>query len=148
MVKSHEKKYQNYFCVATITTNNMVKFSQDMNCEEMDTDYSTGKHNGFRLLWGIFKEYIKQNIMTVVLRKTHSHSFVTWRLIKKINHIKKIQGEKLIQTFTFSKLSYAYEVLIKRNVIYCISQTPFYTKRGYNRWVILMYSWWVNFPIN
>ena len=101
MVKSHEKKYQNYFCVATITTNNMVKFSQDMNCEEMDTDYSTGKHNGFRLLWGIFKEYIKQNIMTVVLRKTHSHSFVTWRLIKKINHIKKDPRRKTDSNFHF-----------------------------------------------
>ena len=36
---------------------------------------------------------------------------------KKINNqIKKIQGEKLIQTVIFLKLPSAYEVLIKRNV--------------------------------
>ena len=50
--------------------------------EEMDTERSTGKNDGFWLLWGIFKEYIKQNFIAV-LRKTHSHSVVICRLIRK-----------------------------------------------------------------
>ena len=44
-----------------------------MNFEEMDTKPSTGKNDGFWLLWGIFKEYIKQNIILAVLRKANAH---------------------------------------------------------------------------
>ena len=51
--------------------------------EEMGTERSTGKYDGFWLLWGIFKEYIKQNIIIAVLRKTNFHSIVIRRLIKK-----------------------------------------------------------------
>ena len=36
--------------------------------EEMDIERSVGKNDGFWLLWGIFKEYDKQNIVTAVLR--------------------------------------------------------------------------------
>ena len=50
----------------------------------MGTAPYTGKHDGFWLLWGIFKEYIKQNISTAVLRKANVHSAVIYRLVK--NH--------------------------------------------------------------
>ena len=50
----------------------------------MDTAASyTGKNDGAWLLWGIFKEYLKQNTITVVLRKANAHSVVIFRLIKK-----------------------------------------------------------------
>ena len=48
----------------------------------MDTAPCTGKNDGFWLLWGICKEYIKQNIIKTVLRKANAHSVVTCRLIK------------------------------------------------------------------
>ena len=51
--------------------------------EEMDTERSTGENDGFWILWGIFKEYIEQNIVMAVLRKAHSHSVVICRLIRK-----------------------------------------------------------------
>ena len=53
---------------------NMIKCRQTLNFEEMDT-------NGFWLLGWIFKEYIKQNIIMVVLRNPNSHSVVICRLI-------------------------------------------------------------------
>ena len=34
-------------------------------------------------MWGIVKEYVKQNIIMAVLRKAHSHSAVVGRLIRK-----------------------------------------------------------------
>ena len=37
--------------------------------EKMDTAPYTGKNDEFWLRWGIFKEYISQNIITAVLRK-------------------------------------------------------------------------------
>ena len=33
--------------------------------------------------WGIFKEYLKQNIIMAVLRKANVHLVVIYRLIKK-----------------------------------------------------------------
>ena len=39
MVKSHEKKCQNYFRVTTITTNDMVKFRRVQQEKLMDFDY-------------------------------------------------------------------------------------------------------------
>ena len=42
---------------------------ENVNLVEMDTEPSTGKNDGFWLPWGILKEYIKQNIIMVVLRK-------------------------------------------------------------------------------
>ena len=61
-----------------------MKCYQNVNFEEMDTEHSTGKNHGFWLLWGIFKEYIKQNIIMAVLRKASSHSIVICRLIKEL----------------------------------------------------------------
>ena len=45
----------------------------------MDTASYTGKNDGVRLLWGIFKEYLQQNIITAVLRKANAHSVVICR---------------------------------------------------------------------
>ena len=65
----------------------------------------------------------------VVLRKANADSVVICRLIKRsIMQIKKIQGEKLIQTVIFLKLPSAYEVLIKRNVK-CSAYTFLHQKR-------------------
>ena len=47
----------------------------------MDTAPSTGKNNG--VSWGIFKEYLKQTIITAVLRKANANSVVICRLKKK-----------------------------------------------------------------
>ena len=41
-----------------------------------------GKDDGFWLLWGIFNEYIKQNIIMVELRKANFHSADICRLMK------------------------------------------------------------------
>ena len=48
----------------------------------MDNASYIGKNDGVWLLWGIFKEYLKQNIITAVLRKANAHSAVICRLIK------------------------------------------------------------------
>ena len=53
----------------------------------MDAASYTGKNN--EVWWGIFKEYLKQNIVTAVLRKANAHSTVICRLIKKINNVNK-----------------------------------------------------------
>ena len=49
MGKITRKKCQNYFRVTTITTNDMhmVKCCRNKNFEELDTERSTGKNNGF-----------------------------------------------------------------------------------------------------
>ena len=47
MVKLHEKKFQNYFRVTTITTNDMMKCRLNVKFEEMDTERSTGKMMDF-----------------------------------------------------------------------------------------------------
>ena len=60
----------------------MVKCRQNMNFEEMDSEPLTGKTDGFWLLWGIFKGYIKQNIIMVVLIKANAHLLVIWRFLK------------------------------------------------------------------
>ena len=43
----------------------------------------TGKNDGVLLLWGIFKEYLRQNIITAVVRKANAQSVVICGLIKK-----------------------------------------------------------------
>ena len=80
----------------------------------MDTASYTGKNDGVSLLWGIFKEYLKQNIITPVLRKANAHSVVIWRLIKK--SIKQIKIDKRGKIDSNS----AYEILVRRNFIQCI----------------------------
>ena len=81
----------------------MVKCRQNVNFEETDTKRLTGKNDGFWLLWQIFKEYIKQNIIMAVLRKAHSN-------------IKEDPRRKTDPAFDFFRaLPSTYEVLIKRN---------------------------------
>ena len=46
MVTSHEKKCQHFFRVATITTNDMVKFLRNVNFEETNTERITVKNDG------------------------------------------------------------------------------------------------------
>ena len=48
-------------------------------------EFSTEKNDGFwLLLWGIFKEYIKHNIIIMaVLQKGNCHSVDIFRLMKK-----------------------------------------------------------------
>ena len=97
----------------------MMKCHQIVNFEEMDSEWSTGKNYGFWVLWGIFKEYIKQKIIMAVLRKANSHSVVICRLTKKNQYwyCKKWSREKLTQTLVFLKLSSAHVVLIRGNVM-------------------------------
>ena len=98
----------------------MVKCHQIVNFEEMGTEWSTGKNYGFWILWGIFKEYIKQSIIMAVLRKANSHSVVIFRLTKKkkkkINTVKDDPRRKTDSNF-FLKLPSAYEILMRRNVM-------------------------------
>ena len=76
----------------------------------MDTVPYTGKNDGFWLLWGIFKEYIKQNIITAMLRKANAHSVVICTFIKNNNVNKKDPRGKTDSNF-------AYEVLVRRNLL-------------------------------
>ena len=75
MVNSHEKKYQNYFL-------RMVKCRWHFSFEEIDTEPSIGKNDGYWLLWGIFKEYIYKKIIMAVLPKANYNSVYIYRLIK------------------------------------------------------------------
>ena len=81
----------------------MVRCRQIVNFEEMDTEWSTGKNYGFWVLWEIFKEFIKQNIIMAVLRKANSHSVVICRLIKEINTAKDDPRKKTDSNFGFSQ---------------------------------------------
>ena len=49
------------------------------------------KDDGFWLLWGIFKEYMKQNIVMTVLEKANFHSVDICRLTKNQSRKKKIE---------------------------------------------------------
>ena len=50
----------------------MVKSRQSVNFGEMNIESLTEINDGFWLLWGIFKEYIKQNIIMTVFKKANS----------------------------------------------------------------------------
>ena len=67
MVKSHEKKNSKLF-----SYDHVVKCHRNLNFEKMDTASYTGKNDD--VWWGIFKEFLKQNITTAVLRKANAHS--------------------------------------------------------------------------
>ena len=101
MVKSLPQNQMSKLFFQNITA--VVKFSQIANFEEMDTEWSAGKNYGFWVLWGIFTEYIKQNIIMAVLRKANSHSVVICRLIKKINTVKDNPRRKTDSNFDFSQ---------------------------------------------
>ena len=77
----------------------------------MDTASYTGKNDGIWLLWGIFKEHLKQNIITAVLRKANAHSVVICSFIKKSVIYIKIDPRGKID------LNFAYEVLVRRNLM-------------------------------
>ena len=88
----------------------VVKSRRNLNFEKMDTASYTGKDDG--VWWGIFKEYLKQNIITTVLRKTNAHSVGICRLIKKsIMSIKTDPRGKINSNF------FAHEVLVRRNLM-------------------------------
>ena len=78
MVKSHEKKMSKLF-----SNGGVVKCQQNMNFEKMDTACYPAKKDGIWLLCGIFKEYLKQNIIMAVFRKANAHLVVICRLLKK-----------------------------------------------------------------
>ena len=59
----------------------VVKFRWNLNFEKMDTASYTWKNDG--VWWVIFKEYLKQNIITAALRKANAHAVVICRLVKK-----------------------------------------------------------------
>ena len=65
MWKSNEKKSLNYF-------RSIIKCRQNKPSEWVSLQQE--KNNGFWLLWGIFKEYMKQNFIMAVLRKANIHS--------------------------------------------------------------------------
>ena len=84
----------------------------------MDIERLAGKNDGFWLLWGIFEEYIKQNIIMAVLRKTHSHSVCDLQIDKEINNVKEDSRRKVDSNFECSQAwPSAYEVLIRKNVM-------------------------------
>ena len=91
MVKSHEKK-------KLFSYDGVVKCRRNLNFEKMDTASYTGKNDG--VWWGIFKEYLKQNIIMKVLRIANAHSVVIRRSIKKsIMYIKIDPKEKIDSKF-------------------------------------------------
>ena len=81
--KMTRKEMPFFFLKLSLRYDDMVKCRRNVNFEEMDTEHSTGKNDKFWLLWGIFQENIKENIIVEVLRKENYHSFVICRLIKK-----------------------------------------------------------------
>ena len=78
MIKSHEKKLK---MSKLFSYDGVVKCCRNLNFGKMDTASYTGKNDG--VWWGIFKEYLKQNIITAVLRKANAHSVAICRLIKE-----------------------------------------------------------------
>ena len=119
MVKSHEKKMSKL-----LSYDGVVKWRQKLNFEKMDTASYVGKNDGIWLRWGIFKEHLKQNIITAVLRKENAHSFVICRLMKKDNDVNKNRSKRKnwfkLCLWVFSK---------KESYVVHIS---FYTTRGWN----------------
>ena len=56
------------------TNYSVVKHRRNISFQEIGTESLTEKNNGFWSLWGIFKKYVKRNIIMAVLRKANSHS--------------------------------------------------------------------------
>ena len=71
-----------FLCDYLTTHYSMVKCHGNVNFEEINSEPLTGKNDRFRLIWGIFKEHIKQNIIMAMLRKANSNSVNNYRLIK------------------------------------------------------------------
>ena len=102
MAKLHKKEMSKLF-FQNISTTTVWWNAPKCDFEEIDTECSTGNNFGFWVLWGIFKEFIKQNIIMAVSRKESYHSVAICRLIKKSIMKKKMQREKLTQNFGFSQ---------------------------------------------
>ena len=105
MVKSHEKN------VKIIFLWQCSEMCRNLNFEKMDTASYTGKNDGVWLLWGKCNEYLKQNIIMAVLRKSNAHSVVICRLIKKSIMQIKIDPRGKIDS------NFVYEVLVRRNLV-------------------------------
>ena len=70
IIKSHEKESQDYY---------LSICCQNVSFEETDTEFSTGKNDGFWLLWEIYKS-ISNSYDSV--KKANSYSVDILRLIK------------------------------------------------------------------
>ena len=110
MVKSHEKKCQNYFHVTTNITNDMMKCSRSQQEKMMDFDY--------------YEEYLKGIYQTIycycnVKKSTFSFSS-DLQIGKKINNVKEDPRRKIDSNFNFSKalrcLVFIRFYLIRRNI--------------------------------
>ena len=113
----------------------MVKCCQNMKFEEMGSYWTfIWKKDVFWSLWGIFKNYTKQNVIMAVLRKVNAHSVVICKLIKKIHNVKEDPKEKnWFELWLFP----SYLVFIGSNKKeYYVVHNSFYTKRGWSRWVV------------
>ena len=73
MAKPCEKKCQNYLKITTSSLITVWWNAAKMSIlKRLILSLQPGKTDGFWLLWGIFKEYINQNIIMAVLRKTEA----------------------------------------------------------------------------
>ena len=78
----------------------MMKCCRNVDFEEMDTECSIGKGYEFWVLWAIFKEYIKQNIIVAVSKFAFScHVQIDY----KINNVKEDSWRKTDSNFSFSQ---------------------------------------------
>ena len=112
--KINQKELPNLFLCNT--NYSVVKCCWNVNFEEIDTEFSTGKMVDFDYSEKYLRSiYIKYNIVMTLIRKANSHSVDICRFGKNQD-----QGETLIQTLIFLKLSSAHEHLRKRNVMQCI----------------------------
>ena len=118
MAKSQEKKCQNYFFKIIPTTMVWWNAAKIRILKQwIPTESSPGTNDGFSVLWGIFKEYIKENVIMAVSRKANSHPIVISRLIKNINNVKEDPGRKTDSNFNFSQATPCSWGFKKRNIM-------------------------------
>ena len=125
IVKSYERNVKIIF--VWLRLNNMVKCRRNMDFEEMDTEPSTGKK--WWVFWlpeGIFKEYIKQNIIMAMLRRANAHL----QIDKKTNNVKEDPSRKTDLNFGFSQAVWGLWGFNKKECY--VVRISFYTRRGWN----------------
>ena len=93
MVKSHEKKMSKLFSCGYYKP--LRNVAEIIILKRWILSIQQ-KKDGFWLLWGIFKKYIKQNIIMAVLRKANSYSVADWKAMKN-NH--ENQGDIVLKMF-------------------------------------------------
>ena len=71
--------------------------------KEMDAECSTGKIDGFWILWGVFKEHIKQNIYMAGLRKANSHSVLIQFSLQIVRKTDNVSSWKTDSNLNFSQ---------------------------------------------